>query len=669
MNPITSNLASLSEDQKIILETFAQQKLLLETDNSQLTPEKIEEKEKFKIDILNYYYDKTYPILYNIKISDEMKPLYEKRFDADKSFRDILVDRFSLNLIQESKSQPLKPVASSQPSSPYPDSWVKFDSDDAIESPLANQSSQLIKIKTSGRENLCGYHALANVLSMMPRQDRFAGYQNIELDDTKARLLYENVVNEMPNLRSSKGVDLKTRENIFEDIFQQKMLVTQEPEAKKDSIINFFVNQFTVDSSPDPSVIEAINQRWNNPGQKQEMIDEFFDDKFQKEAKTDFTLAEFQAINQDFKRAQQSEKYPQSGKYLEVLDQVKPSHAFEKDKIEGVRAMPETERLVITPGYNQKLIGEFLHQKWDNEWKQSQYQSQSPFLTPSITAEIMESTNISAESLKIIAKKINPGFELLGQDLINQQYQEPNYQPTPLEPDKIPLYVSNNSSGHYSAMTPLSQYQDRLLELGHQELVSVYPDRSIHPSSPRLNIYEKPSSDNSHEKDHRLIKLLCSQINDQTKLQALFADLNNNQTKEILLPSEANSNVKVELYKRDNDYGLIISSNDENSKSPNITKISLANKAVDIKLNPNSNSEISTQDQIDILKDVNQLVADYPLNFKEDQSSANQVKLTLKSVAERIIAQQRSKKNSGAGNTFASRVQSTRIQSNAGFER
>jgi len=216
-------------------------------------------------------------------------------------------------------------------------------------------------------------------------------------------------------------------------------------------------------------------------------------------------------------------------------------------------------------------------------------------------------------------------------------------------------------------MTPLSQYQDRLLELGHHELVSVYPDRSIHRSSPGLNIYEQRSSNNSHEKDHQLIKLLCSQINDQTKLQALFADLNDNQTKEILLPSEANSNVKVELYKRDNDYGLIISPNDENSESPNITKISLANKAVDIKLN--TKSEISTQDQIDILKDVNQLVADYPLNFKEDQSSANPVKLTLKSVAKRIIAQQRSNKNSGAKNTFASGVQSTRSQSNAGSGR
>jgi hypothetical protein len=260
-------------------------------------------------------------------------------------------------------------------------------------------SDKLVKIKTSGFENLCGFYACANVIASESDFVRRRAYANIGLNNQSAEEFlfaqiislkegYDKVSKKMGELNSDEELALaeilKYKANVLSDLFGESEKI-------------------------------KVKEAMKDPLQKQQLLDEYCHFLFN-ERRDQVDPAKFpeaSAIESPYSLEQFKEllaiynKASQSGKgLLDVLDEAVP--------FKRIDSQSQTEN-IYQPNVVPIFLGGILQQKWNSEWKKEHVDDYKQKLRAEISDSLMRDigigadNNVSQYSVDFMMNKIIPG--------------------------------------------------------------------------------------------------------------------------------------------------------------------------------------------------------------------------------------------------------------------
>ena len=394
-------------------------------------------------------------------------------------------------------------------------------------------SDKLVKIKTSGFENFCGFYACANVIASESDSVRRQAYANIGLNNDSAEEFflaqivplqesYDKVSKKMEELNSNEDLALaeilKYKANVLSDLFG---------ESEKN----------------------AVKEAMKDPVQKQQLLDEYchflFNERRDQVDPTKFPEAS--SIESPYSLTQFKElltiynKALQSGKgLLDVLDEAVP--------FKRIDSQSQTEN-IYQPNAFPIFLGGFLQQKWNSGWKNEHVDEYKQKLGAEISDSAMRDigigadSNISQYSVDFMMNKIIPGAT-----------------------NKIDL-----KDGHFTAYALESKIMKRLGEVAEVIAVESYPVARGGESAP-LFLLPRPIGIETEESLQSMV--ISSQIvtsqqrNSQNdNLKKFCMDMLNDKGVMACVKSRTkddalNQGKRIKFYNKSGDYFIAIDGNE-----------------------------------------------------------------------------------------------------------
>ena len=330
----------------------------------------------------------------------------------------------------------------------------------------AIESSEIVRINTSGNGELCALFAITNCVLTRPPEERAQFYRLIDLDNDVATLLYSSYMDTYGD--NYIKISALNRDNVtINDILEWKQVQLGGEVLRQE--------------------LQIIQKRFDNPNTKNDFIEEYKSFLFNEDRQVykgyrnplfsdshacPFTLDEFKELQEFYATAQKDK----GESILQVMDQA-PKFKFVGYETEGYQRY-ETQasgnRALITenktvklyqPNCFQKFVGLAMKNKWDNEWKHEfkakKESDLRKFFDGHNPSELLlrdighgADSHLSQESIEFLLEKVAPNLQL--QDDIFENPQD----------SRNKALISLNG-GHYTAHALESQInQETTQEIG-----------------------------------------------------------------------------------------------------------------------------------------------------------------------------------------------------------
>ncbi len=382
----------------------------------------------------------------------------------------------------------------------------------------AIESSEISRINTSGKGELCALFAITNCVLTRPPEERAQFYQRIDLDNGVATALYHSYMDIYGE--NYKKISALNRDNVtIEDILKWKQV------QLGDEVLG--------------EELQTIKKRFSDPKTKDDFIEEYksflFNERrdiypnynnplYSQSPACPFTLDEFKELQEFYATAQASRK-----SILQVMDEA-PKFKFVGYETEGYQRYETKDsgnRALITenktvklyqPNCFQKFVGFAMQNKWDGklkkEFKEKKKLELEGFFgghnpSESLLRDIGHGadSHLSQESIGFLLEKVAPNLQLQDDVFTNPQGSQ----------NKALISLK---SGHYTAHALESEIQkEATRQFASTKMRSdVASGGETESSSPQAN---------SEPVD---IRSLCKTLLINPDINRVFCSLSANQT-------------------------------------------------------------------------------------------------------------------------------------------